>query len=109
VREYYRDEVFVFPSLCDGFGIVQSQAVAEGLPVIASHFCVDVEVDDFNGIRLDTASGPSIAAVLRGLLMNPERLEHLTAVISPQRWVAQGYGRALLALSMPPCASASAL
>jgi glycosyltransferase involved in cell wall biosynthesis len=98
VREYYRDaDVFVFPSVCDGFGIVQSEAVAEGLPVIASRFCGDVVQDGVNGIRLDTVSGSSIASVLREFLMNPKRLEQLSAAAASRHWSFRDYGRALLA------------
>ena len=98
VREYYRDaDVFVFPSMCDGFGIVQSEALAEKVPVIASRFCGDVVQDGVNCIRRDSVSGPSIAAVLRELAMHPERLEKLSAAATSRHWRVHDYGGALLA------------
>ena len=98
VREYYRDaDVFLFPSMCDGFGIVQSEAVAEGLPVIASRFCGDVVADGVNGIRLDPVDGPSIAAALRELSLHPERLEQMSAGAASRHWNVRDYGHALLA------------
>ena len=98
MREYYRGaDVFLFPSMCDGFGIVQSEAVAEGLPVIASRFCGDVVTDGVNGIRLDEVSGPSIASALRELSMSPERLEQMSAGAASRRWNVRDYGHALLA------------
>ena len=41
--EYYRDaDVFILPTLSDGFAITQLEAQAYGLPVIASKFCGNV-------------------------------------------------------------------
>jgi len=100
--EYYRDaDVFVFPSMCDGFGIVQSEALAADLPVIASRFCGDVVEDGVSGVRLDAVTGPSIAMMLRELCVNPRRLEQLSSPPSRQRWGVQDYGRALLEQSVP--------
>jgi glycosyltransferase involved in cell wall biosynthesis len=97
VREFYRDaDVFVFPSFCDGFGVVQSEAAAEGLPVIASRFCGDVVENGINGIRLDSVTGPTIAAAIRELLMHPERLKKMSSPASATLWTVQDYGRALL-------------
>jgi len=40
VAEHYRQaDAFVFPSLCDGFGIVMLEAMACGLPVVATPNC----------------------------------------------------------------------
>jgi glycosyltransferase involved in cell wall biosynthesis len=33
---YHQSDVFVFPTLCDGFGMVVTEAFAQGLPVIAT-------------------------------------------------------------------------
>jgi glycosyltransferase involved in cell wall biosynthesis len=75
---YYRDaDVFVFPTLSDGFGLTQLEAQAHQLPVIASRFCGDVVEDGRNGLLLDEVSSGTIVAALLSLLRNPESLRQM--------------------------------
>jgi glycosyltransferase involved in cell wall biosynthesis len=76
---YRRADVFLFPTFSDGFGLTQLEAQAWGLPVIASRQCGEVVQDGVNGFLLPEVSGPAIAAVLRQLLANPERLSQMAA------------------------------
>ena len=56
--EFYRDaDVFILPTLSDGFAITQLEAQAHGLPVIASKNCGKVVENGVNGIILDEPSG----------------------------------------------------
>lgn len=70
---YAAADVFILPSLSDGFGLTQIEAQAHGLPVIASRCCGDVVRDGVDGLLLDEVSGPAIAASLRALLAAPDR------------------------------------
>jgi glycosyltransferase involved in cell wall biosynthesis len=70
--DFYRwADVFLFPTLSDGFGLTQLEAQAWKLPVICSRYCGDVVNDGANGLRLDEVSGESIASALRRLLSEP--------------------------------------
>ena len=77
VARYYRDaDVFILPTLSDGFGLTQLEALSWKLPVIASRFCGEVVRDGYNGVVLEEVSGPAIAATLRQL--SPETLQTMS-------------------------------
>jgi glycosyltransferase involved in cell wall biosynthesis len=79
VDNYYRDaDVFILPTLSDGFGLTQLEAQSWKLPVIASRYCGDVVRDGFNGVLLDEVSGEAIANVLRRLLQTPATLNAMS-------------------------------
>jgi len=79
VDSYYRDaDVFILPTLSDGFGLTQLEAQSWKLPVIASRYCGEVVQDGFNGVLLDEVSGESIAAVLRQFLQTPSTLSAMS-------------------------------
>jgi len=68
---YAAADVFILPSLSDGFGLTQIEAQAYGLPVIASRHCGDVVRDEENGLILEEVSGAAIAAAIRHYLQDP--------------------------------------
>jgi len=77
---FYRDaDVFILPTLSDGFAITQLEAQAHGLPVISSEFCGGVVESGRNGIILGEPSVACIVAALRGCIANPARLQQLAA------------------------------
>ncbi|MDB5711492.1 MAG: group 1 glycosyl transferase [Sphingomonas bacterium] len=71
---YAQADAFILPSLSDGFGLTMLEAMAFGLPVIASRHCGDVVSDGVDGILLDDVSGAGIAAAVTRLLAEPARL-----------------------------------
>jgi glycosyltransferase involved in cell wall biosynthesis len=77
-RFYQRADVFLFPTLSDGFGITQLEAQAWKLPVIASGCCGRVIEHGRNGWVLDNVSGESIAAALRLCIAEPARLQEMS-------------------------------
>jgi glycosyltransferase involved in cell wall biosynthesis len=78
--EFYRDaDVFILPTLSDGFAITQLEAQAHGLPVIASKFCGKVVENGCNGIILDEPSAACIAHAVRDCIASPNRLEKLAS------------------------------
>ena len=78
--EFYRDaDVFILPTLSDGFAITQLEAQAHGLPIIASKNCGKVVENGVNGIILDEPSAACIAHALRDCLASPDRLEKLAS------------------------------
>ena len=77
---FYKDaDVFILPTLSDGFAITQLEAQAHGLPVIASKNCGKVVENGVNGIILDEPSAACIAAVVHDCMASPDRLEKLAA------------------------------
>jgi glycosyltransferase involved in cell wall biosynthesis len=75
VHDYYRSsDVFLFPTLSDGFGLTQLEAQAWKLPLIASPYCAKVAQPGVNGLLLQAVSGEEIAAALKTCLTEPERL-----------------------------------
>ena len=52
---YNNNDVFIFPSMGDGFGNVILEALASGLPVITTFNCAgtDLIIDGFNGFLID--------------------------------------------------------
>ena len=80
VDKYYKDaDVFIFPTLSDGFGLTQLEAQAWKLPVIASRYCGEVVCDGVNGVVLKEVSGEAIARVLLRFLRTPELLRSMSA------------------------------
>jgi glycosyltransferase involved in cell wall biosynthesis len=75
VESYYRDaDVFILPTLSDGFGLTQLEAQAWKLPVIASRYCGEVVRDGVNGVVLEEVSPQAIAEALRQFLQEPGKL-----------------------------------
>jgi glycosyltransferase involved in cell wall biosynthesis len=79
VDKYYRDaDVFILPTLSDGFGLTQLEAQSWKLPVVASRYCGEVVRDGFNGVVLEEVSAGAIADVLLRFLRSPEVLSAMS-------------------------------
>jgi hypothetical protein len=74
---YRKADVFLLPTLSDGFAITQLEAQAHGLPIIISKTCGKVVENGVNGIILEEASATCIASVVRDCIANPDWLERL--------------------------------
>jgi glycosyltransferase involved in cell wall biosynthesis len=72
---YQQADVFLFPTLSDGFGLTQLEAQAWKLPIIVSRFCGAVVKDQVNGLVLPEVTGDAIANALQFCLNNPRQLE----------------------------------
>lgn len=82
-RHYLASDVLVFPSHSDGFGMVQLEAQAHGLPIIASRFCGDVVRDGVNGLLLPEVTAAAIASAVRALIADPQRVARMTSQTMP--------------------------
>ncbi|HEU5460259.1 MAG TPA: glycosyltransferase family 4 protein [Pyrinomonadaceae bacterium] len=79
VDKYYKDaDVFILPTLSDGFGLTQLEAQSWKLPVVASRYCGEVVCDGVNGVILNEVSGEAIAHALLEVLRTPERLSAMS-------------------------------
>jgi glycosyltransferase involved in cell wall biosynthesis len=79
LANYYRNcDVLVFPSLSDGFGSVQVEAMSYGLPVIASTSCARVVEHGKSGFLVPPGDSISIGMYLQRLADDRSLLETLS-------------------------------
>jgi glycosyltransferase involved in cell wall biosynthesis len=69
---YNLAEVFVFPSLYEGFGIPPLEAMASGCPVISSNAASLPEVVGDAGLLIEPSSSHKIADAIISLIENPQ-------------------------------------
>jgi glycosyltransferase involved in cell wall biosynthesis len=63
VAEYYQNaDLFILPTLSDGYALTQLEAIKYGLPVLASPFCGNAVVCGQNGFMIEDISAEGIAA-----------------------------------------------
>ncbi|HWV81869.1 MAG TPA: glycosyltransferase family 4 protein [Hyphomicrobiaceae bacterium] len=94
VSSHYRDaDLFLFPTHSDGFGLTQLEALAHGLPVLASRNCGEVIEHGVNGFVLDRLTPDAIEDVLGEILDRPSRLQ----AWADQARVPSGFTMAALA------------
>ncbi len=72
-------QIFLFPSLYEGFGMPPLEAMACGTPVIVSNAASLPEVVGDAGILVNPCSEREIAEAIEDLWMNPEKREILSA------------------------------
>jgi starch synthase len=79
LREMARHDVLVLPSLHEGFGLVISEAMAQGLVVIATpHTAAPDLIDDgLEGFIVPIRSAEAIAEKLESLARDPARLHEI--------------------------------
>ena len=78
-ERYRAADIFILPTLSDGFAITQLEAQAYGLPVISSKFCGPVVQGGRNGLILKELSAACIAAAIRDCVADPTRLQNFAA------------------------------
>jgi glycosyltransferase involved in cell wall biosynthesis len=71
---YINADVFILPTLSDGFAITQLEAQAHSLPLIVSRHCGNVVQDNVNGLLLNGPSPQAIESAIRFCLENPNEL-----------------------------------
>ena len=77
LREMRNHDVFLFPSLFEGFGLVVTEAMSQGTPVITTRrTCgADIITHNENGWLIEASSSDSLIHQLKLILANPEQLE----------------------------------
>lgn len=73
-----RSHVFVFPTISDGFGRVQLEAMARGLPVIATRNCGEVVTPGEDGFVVPIRDPQAIQAAIHQILDRPDLLPYLS-------------------------------
>jgi glycosyltransferase involved in cell wall biosynthesis len=67
-------DVFILPTLSDGFGMTQLEAMARRVPLIVSRQCAQVVRHRANGWLLETVSARTVAEAIVHALNNPQEL-----------------------------------
>ena len=78
-EEFYRSaDLFVLPTLSDGFALTQLEAMAQGLPVIATPNCGEVVSDGVDGLIVPASDANALAEAFQLLLQDPEKLQRMS-------------------------------
>jgi glycosyltransferase involved in cell wall biosynthesis len=71
---YQQSDVFVLPTISDGFAITQLEAMSYGLPVVATPCCGSVVSDGLDGFILPRRDADALAKTFQRYLREPELL-----------------------------------
>jgi glycosyltransferase involved in cell wall biosynthesis len=78
-EEFYRAaDLFVLPTLSDGFALTQLEAMAYGLPVITTPNCGEVVSDGVDGFIVPASDVNALAEALQLILQDPEKLQAMS-------------------------------
>ncbi len=97
-REFAAADVFVFPTLTDGFGMVLLEALFAGLPIVCTPNCGDVVRDGFNGRVVPTHNSAALAAAIKGIVGNRELRDEMSrnALARKEEFTLESYQRRLI-------------
>jgi glycosyltransferase involved in cell wall biosynthesis len=70
-RLFAAADVFVLPTISDGFGITQLEAMAWGLPVIATQNCGDVVEHGVSGFRVPPRDSGALVDAIMKFVVDP--------------------------------------
>ncbi|MCS4122718.1 glycosyltransferase family 4 protein [Salinibacter ruber] len=74
---YRRADVFVLPTLSDGFALAQLEALAHGVPVVTTRRCGRVVTDGEDGCLVPPRDSEALANALRTLDVNRVQLREM--------------------------------
>lgn len=75
--EMSRQDIFLFPSLFEGFGLVVTEAMSQGTPVITTNRTCGADIIDHdkNGWIVEASSTSALVNQLRLILASPDKIE----------------------------------
>lgn len=90
---YRQADVFVLPTISDGFALTQLEAMAHGVPVITTDRCGDVVDNGVDGWRVAAADACGLAGQLDSLAVRPEQLDDMSymARVKSQQFTLERY------------------
>ena len=79
VRHFHKADIFVLPSVQEGLALVIAEAMASGLPVVATENTGALEFIDngTNGLIVPAANTPTLVTAIAELLGSPERAKSM--------------------------------
>ncbi|MGC1309742.1 MAG: glycosyltransferase family 4 protein [Phormidesmis sp.] len=97
---YQQADVLVFPTLCDGFGMVVTEAFAHGLPVITTDRAgaADLVEHGVNGLIVPAGDADAIAEAMDWCIMHPVELKQMrkAALATAAKWQWSDYRHSLI-------------
>jgi glycosyltransferase involved in cell wall biosynthesis len=83
---YRSADLFVLPTLSDGFAVTQLEAMSHGLPVITTPNCGEVVSHGLDGLVIPAGDAPALAAAIADLADDRPQLEAMSrrAVVKAQ-------------------------
>ena len=103
LEEMRRNDVLLFPSLFEGFGMVITEAMSQGMVVIASDRTgLSAVADGDSAIQVSAGVPAQLSEAIEGLLRSPDKVESLgrAAVQRAARWQWQDYRATLRQLTL---------
>jgi glycosyltransferase involved in cell wall biosynthesis len=99
-RFYKAADVFLFPTLSDGFGLTLLEAARWGLPIICSNRCGEVIEHNVNGCVLSEITADVIAESLTAILREPKHLYNWSSSVLEtfKRFTLEHLGKHLVEL-----------
>jgi glycosyltransferase involved in cell wall biosynthesis len=98
-KQYQKADVLVFPTLCDGFGLVVTEAFSQGLPVITTTRAgaADLVRHGENGLIVPPADIRALADVLEWCIKHRPELKAMrgSAIDTAAAWQWSDYRQAL--------------
>jgi glycosyltransferase involved in cell wall biosynthesis len=77
--QYSSHDMFILPTLSDGFGGTQLEAMAHGLPVIATYNCGEVVEHGRSGLIVPAGNSQALAEAILEIGGDPGKLEAMSA------------------------------
>lgn len=100
MAHYQSSDALIFPTLCDGFGMVATEAWSRGLPVITTDCAgaADLLKPRENGLLINAGSADAIAEVISWCLDNRDQLRAMrpSALATAAAWQWSDYRCALV-------------
>jgi len=75
-------DLFVLPTLSDGFALTQLEAMAHGLPVISTPHCGRVVTDGIDGVVVPSRDANALSETLLALVADPRKLQDMSEAAS---------------------------
>jgi glycosyltransferase involved in cell wall biosynthesis len=75
---FAKSDLFVLPTLSDGFALTQIEALAYGLTVITTPNCGEVVSDGVDGLIVQARDASKLADALKSFVESPERLSPMS-------------------------------
>jgi len=94
-------DVLIFPSLFEGFGLVITEAMAQGTPVVTTERTAGPELinDGENGWLINAGATEALCSAIENILVKPAVIQHagLAAMQTAQKRPWEVYGQEMLA------------